>query len=94
MKLIRFTLLSAAALALVSCGPKQEEVQGETVRNEVVKVEPLQKSSPFTRLYECDNVILTPHMAWGAYESRIRCMDEIAENIKSFYEGGRKGRIV
>lgn len=44
MKLIRFTLLSAAALALVSCGPKQEEVQGETVRNEVVKVEPLQKS--------------------------------------------------
>ena len=31
MKLIRFTLLSAAALALVSCGPKQEEVQGETV---------------------------------------------------------------
>jgi len=44
MKLIRITLLSAAALALVSCGPKQEEVQGETVRNEVVKVEPLQKS--------------------------------------------------
>ena len=44
MKLIRFTLLSAAALALVSCGPKQEEVQGDTVRNEVVKVEPLQKS--------------------------------------------------
>lgn len=44
MKLIRFTLLSAAALALVSCGPKQEEVQGETVRNEVVKVEPLQKT--------------------------------------------------
>ena len=44
MKLIRFTLLSAAVLALVSCGPKQEEVQGETVRNEVVKVEPLQKS--------------------------------------------------
>lgn len=44
MKLIRFTLLSVAALALVSCGPKQEEVQGETVRNEVVKVEPLQKS--------------------------------------------------
>lgn len=44
MKLIRFTLLSAAALALVSCGPKQEDVQGETVRNEVVKVEPLQKS--------------------------------------------------
>ena len=44
MRLIRYTLLSAAALALVSCGPKQEEVQGETVRNEVVKVEPLQKS--------------------------------------------------
>ncbi len=45
MKLIRFTLLSVAALALVSCGPKQEEnVQEETVRNEVVKVAPLQKT--------------------------------------------------
>ncbi len=60
---------------------------------DVYSVEPLQKSSPFTRLYECDNVILTPHMAWGAYESRIRCMDEIAENIKSFYSGGNRGRI-
>ena len=45
MKLIKFTLLSVAALALVSCGPKaQEEAQEEAVRNEVVKVTTLQKS--------------------------------------------------
>lgn len=61
---------------------------------DVYTVEPMQETSPFTRLFDCDNVILTPHMAWGAYESRIRCMREVAENIKSFIEGGRKGRIV
>ena len=45
MKLIKFTLISAALFGLVSCGNKtQEEVQGEAVRNEVVKVTPLQKT--------------------------------------------------
>lgn len=44
MKLIKFTVLSAALFALVACGPKQEEVQGEKVRKEVVKVEPLKKT--------------------------------------------------
>lgn len=45
MKLIKFTVLSAALFALVACGPKtQDAAQGEKVRNEVVKVEPLQKT--------------------------------------------------
>ena len=61
---------------------------------DVYSVEPFPENHPYNRLKDCDNVILTPHMAWGAYESRMRCMSEIAENIKSFFSGGRKGRIV
>ena len=61
---------------------------------DVYSVEPYGENHPYQKLMNHDNVILTPHMAWGAYESRARLLDEIAENIKSFYGGGNKGRIV
>ena len=37
--------------------------------------------------YKCENVIFTPHMAWGSYEARTRCLSEICQNIKSFFAG-------
>ena len=40
-----------------------------------------------------DNVILTPHCAWGAYEARERCMRVIVDNIKSFLKGERLNRV-
>ena len=40
------------------------------------------------------NVCLTPHMAWGAFESRQRCMEEIVLNIKAFNSGEKRNRIV
>ena len=39
------------------------------------------------------NVILTPHAAWGAYEARVRCVNTIAANIKSFIEGKMLNRV-
>ena len=39
------------------------------------------------------NLVLTPHIAWAARESRQRAVDEIAANIRSFLEGGRRGRV-
>ena len=33
-------------------------------------------------------------MAWGAYESRIRCINEIAENIAAYIKNERRNRIV
>jgi glycerate dehydrogenase len=40
------------------------------------------------------NLILTPHVAWGAHEARQRCLDEMAANIQDFMRGGRRGRVV
>jgi glycerate dehydrogenase len=40
------------------------------------------------------NLILTPHVAWGAREARQRCLDEMAANIRDFLQGGRRGRVV
>ena len=61
---------------------------------DVYSTEPMQKDSPYQKLLDCDNVIFTPHMAWGAIDARQRCIDEIEANIKSFMEGGNRSRLV
>ncbi|HEY6621108.1 MAG TPA: D-2-hydroxyacid dehydrogenase [Steroidobacteraceae bacterium] len=40
------------------------------------------------------NLLMTPHIAWAAREARQRCIDEMAANIRDFYGGGRRGRVV
>lgn len=55
--------------------------------------EPFGKNSPLDRIKDFDNVIFTPHIAWGAYESRCRCMDIICENISSFFNGKTLNRV-
>lgn len=61
---------------------------------DVYSVEPMPQNHPFYRIRNRENVCLTPHMAWGAYEARERCMKEICENIQSFLSGGDRNRIV
>jgi glycerate dehydrogenase len=39
------------------------------------------------------NLILTPHVAWAARESRQRCLDELALNIEAFLRGERRNRV-
>jgi glycerate dehydrogenase len=40
------------------------------------------------------NLIVTPHVAWAARESRQRCLDELAANVAAFLRGQRRARIV
>ncbi len=61
---------------------------------DVYSTEPMPESHPFYRIKDHKNVCLTPHMAWGAYESRVRCMQEIYQNIVSFVNGDKRNRIV
>ncbi len=60
---------------------------------DVYSVEPFGEDHPFAEIMHLDNVCLTPHMAWGAYESRKRCLDEVILNIKSFVSGEKRNRI-
>lgn len=39
------------------------------------------------------HLLVTPHVAWSAREARQRCLDEMAENIRDFRRGGRRGRV-
>ena len=40
------------------------------------------------------NLLVTPHVAWAAREARQRCIDEMAANVRDFFNGGRRGRVV
>lgn len=54
---------------------------------DVFSCEPLPDGHPFARLYGLKNVSLTPHMAWGSYESRMRCFNTVLSNIEAFLNG-------
>ena len=60
---------------------------------DVFSTEPMPENHPFTAISHLDNVCLTPHMAWGSFEARSRCMREIKENIKSFLRGDTRNRV-
>jgi len=60
---------------------------------DVYSKEPLEEDHPYRKIFDYKNVILTPHMAWGAYEARVRCMQEVKKNIESFFLGEERNRI-
>lgn len=60
---------------------------------DVYSQEPFSESHPFYKLLGNEKTFFTPHMAWGSYEARKRCMEEVYENIKSFYDGKIRNRL-
>ena len=60
---------------------------------DVYSKEPFGEDHPFSALLGLPNVCLTPHMAWGSYEARNRCVRRMAENIKEFFAGNIHNRI-
>ena len=61
---------------------------------DVFTKEPFDKDHPYNRILDYPNVCFTPHMAWGSYEARMRCIEVVAENILSFSKGEPTNRIV
>lgn len=61
---------------------------------DVYSTEPFSVEHPYNEIMHLDNVCLTPHMAWGSYEARTRCIDEVILNIKAFNNGDTRNRIV
>lgn len=51
---------------------------------DVVSTEPIRPDNP---LLDCDNTILTPHIAWAPKESRSRLMKIAVDNLKAFVSG-------
>ncbi|MBQ1956295.1 MAG: hydroxyacid dehydrogenase [Clostridia bacterium] len=78
-----------------------EEALAEAVKDgriaglgsDVYSVEPFSESHPYYEIKDRENVCFTPHMAWGAYEARERCLNEISKNILAFINGNRRNRV-
>lgn len=63
--------------------------------SDVYPTEPFDETSIYNTLKDFENVCLTPHMAWGSFEARCRCVNSVAENIKSYQENKpSKNKIV
>lgn len=60
---------------------------------DVYSTEPMPKEHPFGAILNHPCVCLTPHMAWGGYETRVRLMDEVSKNIEAFFKGERRCRV-
>ena len=61
---------------------------------DVYSTEPMPQDHPYMTVAGRDNVIFTPHMAWGSYEARVRCCEEICLNIEAFLKDEKRCRVV
>ena len=77
--------------AALAAAVKQGGIGGLGV--DVYSTEPFGEDHPFSSILDMPNVCLTPHTAWGAIETRNRCMDMVAENISAFCQGKWKNRV-
>lgn len=82
-----------AIIINTSRGPVvDEDALAEALKNgsiygagaDVLSSEPPQKDNP---LLACRNCIITPHIAWAGYETRIRLTDIVYNNVKAFLNG-------
>lgn len=55
--------------------------------------EPFGEDHPYRALLTHPRAILTPHMAWGSYEARSLCLNEICRNITCFFDGEIRNRV-
>lgn len=60
---------------------------------DVYSKEPFGADHPFNKIKHLPNVLLTPHMAWGGYETRVRLLDEIKQNIIAFFKNEHRCRV-
>ena len=86
---------------MARCDVTDEAAVAEAVKSgklgalgcDVYSVEPFPESHPFYAIRERENVLLTPHMSWGAYEARARCLDEMILNMQAFFKGETRNRV-
>jgi glycerate dehydrogenase len=57
---------------------------------DVLSKEPPAADNP---LLTAPNCIITPHISWASKESRIRLLNVLVDNLRSFQEGGRLNRL-
>jgi len=89
-------LINTARGALIDLEALVAALRGGDLGGAAVDVLPQEPPLNGSPLFAPDipNLIVTPHIAWAAFEARQRAVDELALNIEDFLRGGRRGRVV
>ena len=60
---------------------------------DVLEVEPMDPENPLLKIQDSNKLIITPHIAWAAKETRFRVVDEVVKNIQRFQCDDRTNRV-
>ena len=71
---------------------RKKQIAGAAL--DVITQEPPPSDDPMIRAAkELDHLIVTPHTAWSARETRERLLQEVEENIAAFLQGRDRNRV-
>jgi glycerate dehydrogenase len=89
-------LINTARGALVDLEALAAALKGGDLGGAAIDVLPKEPPTEGSVLFEpgIPNLLVTPHIAWAAFEARQRAVDELALNVEDFLRGGRRGRVV
>lgn len=60
---------------------------------DVLCKEPMDPENPLLKIQDSKKLIITPHIAWAAKETRFRVVDEVVKNIRRFENGDKTNRV-
>lgn len=60
---------------------------------DVLAQEPMDPENPLLKIQDSSRLIITPHIAWAAKETRFRVVDEVVKNIDGFLSGETRNRV-
>lgn len=89
-------LVNVARGAIVNEPDLYEALAGNQIAGAALDVlcrEPMDPDNPLLRIQDSKKLIITPHIAWAATETRFRCMNEVAKNIERFFAGDDTNRV-
>ncbi len=89
-------LINTARGGLVDSSALVEALSNGTIAAAAIDVLPQEPPIDGDPLldYEGDNLIITPHIAWGTVEARQNAINEVAANVRAFVAGVERNRIV
>jgi glycerate dehydrogenase len=89
-------IVNTARGALIDLAALAEALKGGDLGGAAIDVLPQEPPVDGSPLFApgIPNLLVTPHIAWAAFEARQRAVDELALNVEDFQRGGRRGRVV